>query len=316
VTQAVPSNSGQQPERQCRNGLRRASTAAVPRVKSYRLFHSIQKNPSLVEDAIELRAALLAFIADFADWDNSTVEQYLETSRTLTNAAHQALGGPPGSRPLVVDPFSGGGAIPLEAVRVGADAFASDLNPVSALINKVILEFIPKCGPQLIPEIRKWGDWIGGQLRERLLAFYPHDTDGLAPIAYLWARTIRCEGPGCSAEIPLLRSLWLSKKLNRSVALQLAPNAGRTAVDCRIIVRERGTWRDQDDRSIRIDNPSLAGTVKRSSATCPCCSYTTSAERVRRQFAGRRGGADDARLLCVAYLGPVREQVNRVDVRA
>ncbi len=79
----------------------------------------------------KLRFALLDFIADFANWDNSTVPAYLETSRALTQAAHEALGGEPGTRPLVVDPFAGGGSIPLEALRVGADAFASDLNPDS-----------------------------------------------------------------------------------------------------------------------------------------------------------------------------------------
>ena len=65
-----------------------------------------------------LRFALLDFIADFANWDNSTVPAYLETSRALTQAAHEALGGAPGTRPLVVDPFCGGGSIPLEALRV------------------------------------------------------------------------------------------------------------------------------------------------------------------------------------------------------
>jgi putative DNA methylase len=76
-----------------------------------------------------LRNALLDFIADFANWDNSTIPEYLTTSRALTQSAHEALGGAPGTRPLVADPFAGGGAIPLEALRVGADAFASDLNP-------------------------------------------------------------------------------------------------------------------------------------------------------------------------------------------
>src|SRR5690349_3427212 len=87
-----------------------------------------------------LRFALLDFIADFANWDNSTVKEYLETSRALTQIAHEALGGTPGTRPLVVDPFCGGGSIPLEALRVGADAFASDLNPIPVLLNKVVLE--------------------------------------------------------------------------------------------------------------------------------------------------------------------------------
>ena len=159
-----------------------------------------------------LRFALLDFIADFANWDNSTVPEYLETARALTQAAHEALGGEPGSRPLVVDPFAGGGSIPLEALRVGADAFASDLTPVAVLLNKVVLEYIPKYGQRLADEVRKWGQWIKEQAEKELGAFYPKDPDGATPIAYLWARTVKCEGAGCGAEVPLLRSLWLARR--------------------------------------------------------------------------------------------------------
>jgi adenine-specific DNA methylase len=107
---------------------------------------------------IELRAALLDFIADFANWDNSTVREYLDTSRALTQAAHEALGGAPGTRPLVVDPFAGGGSIPLEALRVGADAFASDLNPVPVLLNKVVLEYIPRWGKAKVQMLNAKGE--------------------------------------------------------------------------------------------------------------------------------------------------------------
>ena len=180
--------------------------------ESFKRFVGFQKNPKLLENNEELRKALLDFIADFSNWDNSTVSEYLETSRALTQAAHEALGGEPGTRPLVVDPFAGGGSIPLEALRVGADAFASDLNPVAVLLNKVVLEYIPKYGHRLADEVRKWGDWIKKEAEKELAEFYPKDPDGATPIAYLWARTIRCEGPGCGTEVPLMRSLWLSKK--------------------------------------------------------------------------------------------------------
>ena len=149
-----------------------------------------------------LRFALLDFIADFANWDNSTVAEYLETSRAITQAAHEALGGTPGTKPLVVDPFAGGGSIPLEALRVGADAFASDLNPVAVLLNKVLLEYIPKYGERLAAEVSKWGTWVGRRAEKELAKFYPKDGDGSTPVAYLWARTIRCEGPGCGVMVP------------------------------------------------------------------------------------------------------------------
>ena len=87
---------------------------------------------------IDLQKALLRFIGDFANWDLASNPRYLEVGRGLVKAAHGE------ETPLVVDPFAGGGSIPLEALRLGCDAFASDLNPVACLILKVMLEDIPR----------------------------------------------------------------------------------------------------------------------------------------------------------------------------
>jgi putative DNA methylase len=238
-----------------------------------------------IDDPLELRKALLDFIADFSNWDNSTKEQYLTTARKLTQSAHEALGGEPGTRPLVVDPFAGGGSIPLEALRVGADAYASDLNPVAVLLNKVVLEYIPKYGPELADEVKKWGQWVKEEAEKELSEFYPKDPDGAIPIAYLWARTITCEGPGCGAEVPLIRSLWLAKKGSRSVALKLIPNPADKRVDFEII---------REAKPVDVRD----GTVKRGSATCPCCGYTTNVQNVRNQLSNRGGGTNDSRLYC------------------
>jgi len=284
--------------------LRRASSDSAS------LLVAIQKDPSRLDDPLTLRRALLDFIADFANWDNSTFREYLETSRALTQAAHEALGGVPGTRPLVVDPFAGGGAIPLEALRVGADAFASDLNPVAVLLNKVVLEYIPKYGQRLADEVRKWGTWITQEAEKELNEFYPKDPDGATPIAYLWARTIQCEGPGCGAEVPLIRSLWLAKKSDHSVALRLVPCLAAKRVDFQIIVKGRGAWVNQDDPKDRITTPKFDGTVKRGSATCPCCGYTTPVVRLREQLKERRGGANDARLIAVVMTMPKEQGRN------
>lgn len=267
--------------------------------ESQKRFNAARKKPDLFDDRAELRRALLDFIADFANWDNSTIPEFLATSRALTQSAHEALGGTPGSRPLVVDPFAGGGSIPLEALRVGADGFASDLNPIPILLNKVVLEYIPKYGQRLADEVRKWGAWIKCEAERELAEFYPKDADGATPIAYLWARTIQCEGPGCGAEVPLIRSLWLAKKANRSVALQLVPNKKAKRVDFKIIVKQRGGWVNQGDHNEKIEDPNFDGTVKRGSATCLCCGYTTPVARVREQLGTRFGGARDARLYAV-----------------
>ncbi len=261
--------------------------------ESWQRYNVVAKNNH--EISLEsLRNLLLDFIADFSSWEASVSKPFLQTARNLTQAAHEALGGTPGTRPLVVDPFAGGGAIPLEALRVGADAFASDLNPVAVLINKVVLEYIPKYKKRLAVEVRKWGQWVIDQAEKELSKFYPKDADGATPIAYLWARTIKCEGPGCGAEVPLITSQWLSKKKGHSIAIIPIPRQRQKRVDFRLI---------KNPKPSEIGN----GTMARSSATCPCCGYTTPAAKVRAQFKGRYGGSKDSRLMAVCTLHPNRK---------
>ncbi len=281
-------------------------------------------NPGTTDE--DLRRALLRFIADFANWDLATNRSYLEASRALVRAAYAADDDSPYEAPLVVDPFAGGGSIPLEALRVGCDAFASDLNPVACLILKVMLEDIPRyshhrdtesteksekrmdpslCSPclrgesSLAEELRRVGAEIKKQAEKELADLYPKDPDGATPIAYLWARTVRCEAPHCGAEIPLVRSFWLCKKANRRRAL-------------RYKVHHRGTEGTEHDSQspcalcLRGEFPHVvfeifepkterevpAGTVTRARATCLCCGAVLPPERVRAQLAAQRGGAD------------------------
>ena len=252
-------------------------------------WNPTETTPRNVDDPLALRTALLDFIADFANWDNSADARYLNTARALTQSAHEALGGKPGTRPLVVDPFAGGGSIPLEALRVGADAYASDLNPIAVLLNKVVLEYVPKYGQTLADGVRSWGLWVQTEAEKELAEYYPKESDGATPIAYLWTRTINCEGPGCGAEVPLLRTLWIAKRPNRSVILKLIPNIRDKHVDFAIIQNAK-------------PSDLKEGTLKRGSATCPCCGYTTPVASVRKQLKSRHGGTDDARMFCVVSI--------------
>ena len=195
---------------------------------------------SIVETDAGLRQVLLKFIADFANWDNAAKPEYLATGRGLVQAAHSE------ETPLVVDPFAGGGSIPLEALRLGCEAFASDLNPVACLILKVMLEDIPRHGPRLADELRKAGAEIKAQAEKELADLYPKDPDGATPIAYLWARTVRCEAPNCGAEIPLLRSMWLCRKPKRRWALR--PNVVQDVGDPHRVEFE--IFEPQSDREV------------------------------------------------------------------
>jgi len=246
----------------------------------------------------DLQQALLRFIGDFSNWDLSSNQVYLEVGRGLVKAAH------PEETPLVVDPFAGGGSIPLEALRLGCEAFAGDLNPVACLILKVILEDIPRCGPKLGEELRRIGKEFKEAAEKELSEFYPSDPDGGQPIAYIWARTVRCEAPNCGAEIPLIRSFWLCKKTNRKRALRY-----------KVIQKAKHSLPSIEFEIFEPKNESEvpAGTVTRANATCHCCGTVLSPERVRAQLAGQRGGADSvfdekgertggARLLAVVTL--------------
>jgi putative DNA methylase len=255
-----------------------------------------------------LRFALLDFIADFANWDNSTVKDYLDTSRALTQAAHEALGGDPGTRPLVADPFAGGGSIPLEALRVGADAFASDLNPVPVLLNKVVLEYIPKYGQRLADEVQRLGQWIERECEDELGKFYPKEPDGNPSMAYLWARTIISDAPGedvVPVEVPLFRSMWLcSKPARRSAFRWVRDSNGHVRTETVKVAYSDGTELVVRRPILQIFQPRSPtevekGTSQGGAATCPVTGFTTSVERVREQLKLRAGGAADARLLCI-----------------
>lgn len=225
---------------------------------------------------LDLRLALLKFIGDYANWDASANATYLEVSRGLVKAAH------PEELPLVVDPFAGAGSIPLEAMRLGCETFASDLNPVAHLILAVLLEDIPRKGHGLAGEMKK----VGGEIRKdtmgALAGLYPADSDGSRPIAYLWARTVRCETPGCGAEIPLVRSFWLARKKNRRRAFRYhvgRPPAGPPEIQLEIF-----------EPKAEGDVPKA--TVSDAKATCPACHVVLGQERVRAQLVEQRGGAD------------------------
>jgi adenine-specific DNA methylase len=267
------------------------------RVKARELLLRVQGIPGSKDE--DLRKALLKFIGDFSNWDLSANQAYLEVSRGLVKAAHTE------EAPLVVDPFAGGGSIPLEALRLGCETFASDLNPVACLILKVMLEDIPRQGQELAEELRRVGREIKEAAEKEMAEFYPSDLAGSRPIAYLWTRTVQCEAPNCGAEIPLVRSFWLCKKASRKRALRYN------------VIRQKGEPAHAEFEVFEPDAEGEVpnGTVTRAKATCVCCGTVMPPERVRAQLAAQRGGADvifnesgkcvgGARLLAVVTLKP------------
>ena len=243
----------------------------------------------------DLRKSLLKFIGDFANWNLSSDRSYLEVSRGLVKAAH------PEETPLVVDPFAGGGSIPLEALRLGCETFASDLNPVACLILKVMLEDIPRYR-SMLDEVRLICGEIRNAAEKEIARFYPRDPDDARPVAFFWARTVRCESPQCGAEIPLVSSFWLSKKATHRRAL-----------------RPVVTRREGQVPSVNLDlfeplteGEVALGTVRNGKAQCPCCSGVIPPKRLQALMQSQLNGVDvqfdlsgrrvgGARLIAVAY---------------
>ncbi|MDQ7828229.1 MAG: DUF1156 domain-containing protein [Armatimonadota bacterium] len=228
---------------------------------------------------LDLLRALLTFVAELAEWNLVNKGGYVSTARKLIQAAH-------GTTPHLFDPFSGGGSIPLEGLRLGCEVTASELNPVAWLQLKIALEWCGRKGPELADLFEEWSEWVLKQIELRLQEYYPADAQKRKPLAYLWARVVRCEAAGCGATIPLVRNLWLSQAKGRKKALRiLYPNG---SLEPRIEVFEPAS-----------DKEVERGTVAGNNATCPKCHMVTGRMRVQAQLRERRGGAEDAILLAV-----------------
>jgi putative DNA methylase len=269
---------------------------------------------ALLPDDPHRREALLRLVRDLAPYEAVQGENpELEKARALIR---EAFGGRP---PRVLDPFAGGGSIPLEALRLGCEVHALDYNPVAVLILKCVLEYPQRYakpdsvsalplpvrersslflfeeeGPDespLLRAVRAWGAWVLEEARRELQPFYPPDPDGSVPVGYIWARTLPCQNPSCGVEIPLMRQTWLAKKDNRKIALRLVPNRAARRVDAEIV----------EGRAISFDPEE--GTVTRAHVRCPLCGGSIDDDTTRRLF---REGKAGQRMMAVVLHHPDR----------
>ena len=264
--------------------------------ESLRRFSRIRNKPSLLDDNLVLRQALLDFIADFSQWQRQATPAFVKVAHMLTASAHGATDAAPDTRPLVFDPFAGGGTIPLECMRIGADAFASDLNPLAVLLNAVVVEFIPRWGTQLAERVSELGELVRIQAEAQLKVSYPPKPDGAVPLVYLWARTVRCEGPSCGYEVPLVRTMDLGR--GQHLALTAVPSSKCFQVSV-------------------VEDAAGDATVRNGSVACPRpgCGYTTPAKAARAQLSAKMGGSKDAQLLAVLVEKDGRREFRRCDPR-
>lgn len=196
------------------------------------------------------RARLHRLLEKLVVWENSNDETLLNQARAEIRKSNN------GELPAVLDPFAGGGAIPLEAQRLGLEAHASDLNPLAVLINKALIEIPPKFAgrPPVFPDaaetrngwsraeglaedVRRYGEWMRDVAQERIGHLYPKVTalDGTehTVIAWIWARTVKSPNPANPIEVPLVRSWWLSKKKGKEAWVEVTVVDGEVHYEVR-----------------------------------------------------------------------------------
>lgn len=230
------------------------------------------------------RTALKQFMIDLCKWETGTPT--LEKARKQILEAQKVRLNLPENTPLdevpppkVLDMFAGGGAIPLEALRLGCETYAVDLNPVAHIIELCTLVYPQKYGKNLADEVEKWGNWVIEKVRDEIGDLYPEIRVGeiliseseqldlftqsqpkqltlaqsLTPVAYLWTRTVKCPNPSCAATVPLVRQTWLCKKSKKYVALQVIPNYDTKKVEFKVFesTTENGLGFDPSSGSTR-----------------------------------------------------------------
>jgi putative DNA methylase len=294
------------------------------------------------------RNRCLEFIKHLVKWENSNNQEIIGKARQLIGAAHKFLRPEAKAEmPKVLDPFAGGGAIPLEALRLGCEAHAIDLNPVAHLIELCTLVYPQKYGQPnsrptpdyikgleaahrgkaakkqtqlrfgecrnanlpteidgiqlarlpliteaeyqrnpLAADVKFWGHWVLEKARDEIGQFYPPGPDGSIPLAYLWARTVKCPNPSCAATIPLVRQLWLCNKPKRKSALRMTADAQTRLCQFHVV----------EGNDINF-NPAN-GTVLQGDATCPFCHQSTNADYLRSECQAARMGQQLIAVVC------------------
>ncbi len=260
--------------------------------------------PSLTPDEQEAeRGRLFGILERLVKWENVNNHDVLSEARAEIDRCF------PDGPPPILDPFAGGGAIPLEAQRLGLVALAGDLNPVAVLINKAIIEIPPRFAgmrpvhPEIDTTLTTWeraqglaadveayGQWMRDEAQRRIGDLYPDATgptgERLTTIAWIWARTVESPDPSWAGHTPLVASWTLAKRPGKP-KVWIEPLVDRDAKTISYAIREGGE---------PLHNP----TVRRGSGTCIATGAAIPASYIKSEgMAGRMG----SQLMAIAAEG-------------
>ena len=275
------------------------------------------------EDQKNERKRLFGILENLVVWENSSNEEILNIAKK------EILKYTDGQLPEFLDPFAGGGALPLEAQRLGLRTHAHDLNPVAVMINKAMIEIPPHfsgfspVNPEstrliggtwhrasgLAEDVKYYGEWIKRRAYEKVGYMYPkvslpskYGNGKATVIAWIWARTVKCPNPACGIMVPLTKSFDLSKKKGHEACAEPSFENGTVNFTVRV------------GKSSKIN-----GTVKRSGATCPCCGTAIPFSYIREE--GKKHHISAQMMAVVAegnnqriYLTPDEEQIRAARV--
>lgn len=273
------------------------------------------------EDQKRERERLFKILEDLVVWENSNNEEVLNLAKA------EILKYTDNNPPALLDPFAGGGAIPLEAQRLGLEAHAHDLNPVAVMINKAMIEIPPrfanmppvnpdaqriandnwKGAAGLAEDVRYYGEWMKQEAFKRIGHLYPKvkvpaDQGGgeATVIAWIWARTVKCPNPACGCTMPLASSFVLSKKKGNEAWVKPIPEGDRVRFEV-----QHGKC-PKEYESFKLNRSAIF--------KCPCCGEATEDDYVKAEGKAHRLGAQ---LMAVVadgkhgriYISPSEEQV-------
>lgn len=278
--------------------------------------------PTVEEQAAE-RERLFGILRELVVWENSNNDRVLNAAKAEIK---RSMGD---DLPPLLDPFAGGGAIPLEAQRLGLKAYAQDLNPVAVTINKAMIEIPPlfaektAVNPEsrsranidswtgnngLAADVKYYGTWMKEEAAQRIGHLYPkvkvpaEQGGGEATvIAWLWARTVKCPNPACGNEAILVRSFDLSKKKGKEWHVEPVREDG----EVRFVVAPGKATQD--------------GTVNRRGATCVHCGTPIDFKYVRAEGRAHRMGEKLMAIVAEGkrgrvYCAPNDEQASVADI--
>ena len=281
-------------------------------------------DPSLTPAEQEAeRQRLFRILERLVKWENSNNADVLAEARAEIDRCF------PDGPPPILDPFAGGGAIPLEAQRLGLTALAGDLNPVAVLINKAMIEIPPRFAgmPPVHPDIDKtlttweraqglaadvkaYGRWMRDEAQRRIGHLYPDATgpDGekLTPIAWIWARTVESPDPSWSGHVPLVASWTLAQRPGKP-KVWIEPIIDRDTMTISYAIRKGG-------------EPSRERTTSRAGGVCIATGAAMSFAYIRSEFRAQRASHQLVATVCEgrgrSYVAPSEADVPATSISA